>query len=178
MSVGAKFISSYLDTEYRKFEEIYSENFAVLYIHAYKMLGDRDEANDVVQDVFVTAWEKRHEIIIHTSLKAYLFRAVKNKILNIYSQQSLARKFETTFDAQRYSEIEDEAVREQKLMHLIEEEVSQLPEQMKVVFNMSRMEDKTNAEIAETLDISINTVKTHIGRALKKLRIKFVNFFL
>ncbi len=178
MSDKKKSISSFSDQDGVKFEKIYTDNFAVLYMHALKMLGNPEEATDVVQDVFTVAWQRRNEIVIHSSFKAYLFRAVKNKVLDIYAHQAAIRKFQTTLDMDISTSPQDDAAREQELMQLIEQEVSQLPEQMRVVFNMSRMEEKSNAEIAETLDISVNTVKTHIGRALKKLRVKFMLLFL
>lgn len=170
--------SSFLFQSKAEFEAIYNDNFAILYLHAFKMLGDREEAKDVVQEVFTTAWQKRSEIVIKTSLKAYLFQAVKNRILDIYAHQGVVRKFETTLAEPMYAAIDDEAVREQRLMKLIENEIATLPEQMRVVFRMSRMQEMSNNEIAESLDISVNTVKTHIGRALKKLRLRFTHFFL
>ena len=178
MSDKGKSISSFAEQYGVNFDKIYTDNFTVLYLHALKMLGNTEEATDVVQDVFTIAWQRRNEIVIHSSLKAYLFRAVKNKVLDIYAHQAAVRKFHSTLDVNISISPEDDAAREQELMRLIEQEVSQLPEQMRMVFNMSRMEEKSNAEIAETLDISVNTVKTHLGRALKKIRTKFMLLFL
>lgn len=169
--------SSFLFQSKAEFEAIYNDNFAILYLHAFKMLGDREEAKDVVQEVFTIAWQKRSEIVIKTSLKAYLFQAVKNRILDIYAHQGVVRKFETTLTEPMYSTIDEDAVREQRLMQLIENEIATLPEQMRVVFRMSRMQEMSHNEIAASLDISVNTVKTHIGRALKKLRLRFMHFF-
>lgn len=161
-----------------EFETIYKDNYALLYLHALKMLGDREEAKDVVQEVFTQAWNKRADIIIKKSIKAYLFQAVKNKVLDIYAHQATVRKFESSIDHEAYHTYDDAAVREERLMKQIESEITALPEQMATVFRMSRMQEKSHAEIAETLNISVNTVKTHIGRALKKLRLKFIHFFL
>ncbi len=159
------------------FEVIYQDNFPTLYLHAFKMLGNREEAMDVVQEIFTVAWSKRSEITIKTNVKGYLFQAVKNKVLDIYARDATVRKFEVTIKESTYQVIDDEALREKKLMEQIEAEISTLPEQMALIFRMSRMEEKTHAEIAEVLDISVTTVKTHIGRALKKLRLKFTYFF-
>lgn len=160
-----------------EFEAIYKDNYAVLYLHALKMLGDREEAKDVVQEVFTHAWKKRADIVIKRSVKAYLFQSVKNKVLDIYAHRATVRKFESSIDYDLYSTYDD-ALREEQLMQQIESEITALPEQMAAVFRMSRMQEKSHAEIAETLNISVNTVKTHIGRALKKLRVKFTHFFL
>lgn len=158
------------------FEVLYKENFAILYIHALNMLEDREEAKDIVQEVFAVTWQKREEIVIKTNMRAYLFQAVKNRILDLYAHEATVRKFRASINHEIFQSIDDEASREERLMKQIEGEISLLPEQMAVVFRMSRMEEKTHAEIAETLDISVNTVKTHIGRALKKLRLKFIHF--
>lgn len=160
------------------FEMIYKDNYTLLYLHALKMLGDREEAKDVVQEIFTQAWFKRADIVIKKNVRVYLFQAVKNKILDIYAHEATVRKFESTIDYGAYQLIHDDAAREELFMRQIENEIKTLPEQMAIVFRMSRIEEKSHAEIAETLNISVNTVKTHIGRALKKLRIKFVHFFL
>ncbi|MCY4778108.1 RNA polymerase sigma-70 factor [Sphingobacterium sp. UT-1RO-CII-1] len=161
-----------------EFDVLYRETYPFLYLHAFKMLGDRETAKDVVQEVFTHTWSKRADIVVKKSIRAYLVQAVKNKILDIYAHEATVRKFESTIDYGAYQLIHDAAAREELLMRQIENEIKTLPEQMAIVFRMSRMEEKSHAEIAETLNISVNTVKTHIGRALKKLRIKFVHFFL
>ncbi len=158
------------------FEQLYSDNYAVLYLHALKMLGDREAAKDIVQEVFTSTWQKRADIRIQSSAKAYLFQAVKNKILNIYAHETVARRFRAPLPSVPLQWMEDDALREQRLMEQIESEISKLPEQMATVFRMSRLQNKTQAEIAEELNVSITTVKTHIGRALKKLRSKFLHF--
>lgn len=160
------------------FEKIYKDNYELLYLHALKMLGDGDQAKDIVQEVFTQVWIKRADITIEKSIRSYLFQAVKNKVLDIYAHETIVRKFECSINQEVYQMQDDAAIREERLMKQIQSELTKLPEQMATVFLMSRMEEKTNAEIAETLNISVNTVKTHIGRALKRLRLKFTNCFL
>lgn len=158
------------------FKNLYQSNFAMLYLHALKMLGDGELAKDVVQEVFTNLWSKRDELTILTNPRSYLVQAVKNKILDIYAHNKVIRKFQHTIPSDFYVDQQEQS-NENILLEQVEKEISLLPEQMRKIFEMSHLQEKSNAQIAEELQISINTVKTHIGRALKKIRFKFTHLF-
>lgn len=158
------------------FLNVYQDNYSLLYIHALKMLGDREEAKDVVQEVFVKLWAKREHLPGSPKIKSYLLVAVRNSILDRFAHEKVRRKFLAQVDPDAFFYIKDEAHEERALMELVQAEIEQLPDQMRLVFELSRFEEKSNAEIASQLNISINTVKTHIGRALKKLKVRVSHF--
>lgn len=163
------------------FAELFQRYHQPLYFHAKKMLRDVDGAKDIVQDVFATIWSKRAQLTIPTAVDAYLYGAVKNRILNVIAHQNVVSKYAESIDHFLANGIAytDEQLREKELVRIIEREISLLPEKMRIVFEMSRNDELSYREIAEKLNISENTVKKQAQRAIKilKLRIK-LNLFL
>ena len=162
------------------FEEIYSRYFWRLYLHALKMLGDEDASKDLIQDLFVSLWEKRCESEVPATISAYLFTAVRNRVLNaiehsrVRSQyiSSLARFLTETGDSA------DEALIYQETAWMIEKEVERFPPKMKEVFILSRHHEFSHKEIADQLHLSDKTVKKQIYNALKILKIRLVSIVL
>ncbi|KAA5549627.1 RNA polymerase sigma-70 factor [Adhaeribacter rhizoryzae] len=156
------------------FKEIYERYFDVLYIHAYKRLQDKEEAQDVIQEVFTALWDKREYIILTSSLPAYLFTAVRNKILNTLSH----RKYESSYIQSLQQFINkgicqtDHLIRENQLQTLIEKEIAALPPKMQEVFSLSRNAHLSHKEIAAELNLSEQTVKKQVNNALRILRTK------
>jgi len=139
------------------------------FVH-YK-LGNVAAAEDIVQEVFIKLWENRHQIKEDRSLKSYLFTIANNLALNYLRHAKVAMKFQ---QAQIQESIPDESPQnllEKKEFHeKLLTGIAALPEKQRLVFMMSRMEQLSYQEIAERLDISIKTVESHIGNALKTLR--------
>jgi RNA polymerase sigma-70 factor (ECF subfamily) len=129
-----------------------------------------DEAEDVVQKMFCKLWEQRTQLNIKTSVKSYLYRAVHNSCLNKIKQAKA--RFEHN---QRYAYSMPEAagsnsVEYSELQLQIGKVLEELPPKCREVFEMSRMQHLSYAEIAGKLNISTNTVENHIAKALKLLR--------
>lgn len=127
----------------------------------------------VAEDVFFTLWEKRHEALPVSSLKAYLLKAVRNHSIDYLrtqkNEQFLDLESVTSRCFVREEDIFERYVMEE-LETMISEKIALLPEECQKVFYLSRYENKSYAEIAEELNISINTVKYHIKNALSTLR--------
>ncbi len=140
------------------------------------MLRDRDEAKDVIQEVFTRFWYKRSTIDLTGSLKSYLYKAVTNRIRDIILHEKVVKRHEESLQSfiDKGEFITDNWIRERELIALIEQEVSKLPLKMREVFELSRSQNKSYSEIASELQISENTVKKHISKALKKLRPKLI----
>lgn len=133
------------------------------------MVKDRETAEEVVQDLFVNFWEKRHQLELNVSIKAYLYRAVYNNCIHVNkknqrftSEESLLNN-ESTVD---FDNLLEKNELEIKIYTLIE----QLPTECKRIFKLSRFEELKYKEIAEKLQISIKTVETQMSRALKFLK--------
>ncbi|WP_017257165.1 RNA polymerase sigma-70 factor [Pedobacter arcticus] len=156
------------------FSQIYERYKGVLYIHAVKMIKDRDEAQDVVQELFTKLWNKRETISINTTLSAYLYTAVRNRILDIFSHEKVVAIHQQSlqiFIKQGEYQI-DNYIREKELALIIESEIATLPPKMREVFELSRKAHLSYLQIADQLNISENTVRKHITKALKRLRSK------
>lgn len=156
------------------YAEIYKRFFGILYIHAYRRLNDRDEANDLLQDMFSIIWQKREELELSGSLSSYLYASVRNRILNIFERRKVNSKYMNSlasFAGQNH-EYADHKVRESQLRQLIEAEINALPEPLKTIFVLSRNERMTYKEIGEHIGMTEQAVKSQMKRILKTLRKK------
>lgn len=156
------------------FAEIYNRFKHPLYLHAYRMLQDDEEAKDLVQELFAALWTKREDIVVSTSLDAYLYGAAKNRILNFMAHQKVIARYAAHLDAYMDSGVpgNDELLIEKELMAIIEREVASLPPKMREIFELSRHEGLSHKQIAGRLGISDKTVKKQIHNATKILKPK------
>lgn len=167
---------SYLLTQddEQAFTEIYHRFYGLLFIHASKRLNDDEEAKDAVQQLFESLWQKRAQVQADGNLSAYLYTAIRHRILDIFSHQEVENKYVDSLQSfiDQEQEFTDYRVREKQMKALIEKEIDLLPPKMREIFLLSRMENKSHKEIAAQLGISELTVKTQVKKALKILRSK------
>ncbi|EHQ25198.1 RNA polymerase sigma-70 factor [Mucilaginibacter paludis] len=156
------------------FSEIYARYQGLLYIYACKIVKDEDEAEDIVQDIFIYLWSKHSQIQFNSSLSAYLYSAVRYKFFDLLDRKKVRvdyaeslGKFLDTGVA-----ITDEYIREKELANLIEKEIARLPAKMREVFELSRKAHLSHREIAQKLNLSEKTVKNQVNNSLKELRFK------
>jgi RNA polymerase sigma-70 factor (ECF subfamily) len=184
-SLEINIISEFRKGNVKVFEQIYQQNAASLLTFANSMVGDFDAAKDIVHDVFVTIWEKRSFLTINTSLKAYLYKCVRNACFDHFKHQKVIDKF------QDHSKVElvereigylssigeySEEVLFEKRLEEVKRVIELLPEQCKKIFKLSRFEGLKNKEIALQLGISVRSVDTQIYRALKTLRDNCIDY--
>ncbi|WP_289749112.1 RNA polymerase sigma-70 factor [Bacteroides acidifaciens] len=157
----------------KAFSIIFNEYYSLLCAVSYQYVQDVQISEAVAEDVFFTLWEKRHEALPVSSLKAYLLKAVRNHSIDYLrtqkNEQFLDLESVTSRCFVREEDIFERYVMEE-LETMISEKIALLPEECQKVFYLSRYENKSYAEIAEELNISINTVKYHIKNALSTLR--------
>lgn len=163
------------------YTEIYSRYKLVLHTHAYKWMRDREEAMDMIHELFTILWDKRETIQFNTNLSGYLYISLRNKIFNRISK----KRFETRYidSLQEFINkgdcITDYRIREKQLADIIEKEIAALPPKMREVFELSRKSNLSHKEIAQQLDLSEQTVRKHIQHALRILKSKLgLIFFL
>ncbi|HTF80425.1 MAG TPA: RNA polymerase sigma-70 factor [Cytophagales bacterium] len=156
----------------RAFESLFKFYYQRLCHYACSMLHEMEEAEEVVQQVFINIWDKRAHIEISTSFQSYLYRAVNNASLNKIKQRKAYGLHHEYIKLEMESSIDSttQAVLSEELRGSIMEAVDLLPQQCKLVFEMSRFEGMKHQEIADELDISIKTVENQIGKALKHMR--------
>jgi RNA polymerase sigma-70 factor (ECF subfamily) len=153
-------------------EMLFKTFYQPLCQYAYSFLRDKDEAEEVVQSAFVNIWDRREELTIQTSVKSYLYRAVRNACLNVIKHERVKKEHETHELAQGepVHEGTSEGVMMTELERRIAAAMKALPEQCRLVFQLSRFEELRYAEIAEQLNISVKTVENHMGKALRIMR--------
>jgi RNA polymerase sigma-70 factor (family 1) len=156
------------------FTAIYDRYFWLLHTHAYKWMRNRDDAKDIIHELFSALWSKRETLDLENRLAPYLYAAVRNRIFNQLAKEKYAVKYSDSLEKFiKHGEcITDHSVRERILLELIEEGIAEMPPKMREVFEMSRKRHLSHREIATQLDISEETVKKHINHALKILRPK------
>lgn len=162
------------------YTEIYHRYKALLYSFAYKRLGEREEARDIIHELFLSLWAKRETIEINTTLLPYLYTSVRNRIMDRFAKQKVAERYINQF--QEYIDAgespADHLARERNMMELIEREIAALPPKMRRVFELSRNTNMSRKEIAQELNLSEETVKSHMHHALKTLKGKLGPLFL
>jgi RNA polymerase sigma-70 factor, ECF subfamily len=154
------------------FEMIFRAYYQPLCRYAYSFLSDKEEAEEVVQSAFITVWEKRKSLDIQTSLKSYLYRMVRNACLNVIKHEKIKQQHvahELAVTEATYESV-SQKVYASELELKIGEAMKVLPEQCRLVFQLSRFEELKYQEIADQLQISVKTVENHMGKALKIMR--------
>lgn len=170
-------------------EELFRKFYKILRAYAYRLSGDKDIAEDIVQDVYYELWKKRNELVMENAIKSYLFRSIYTKTLNylnskVYTdretfEQSTEGRIQQIY-VQSQSYDQESELMYKELCRQVNSAIESLPEQCKKVFILSRKYEFKNREIAEQLDISVKTVEKHISKALSILRLslKDVSFIL
>lgn len=159
------------------FAAIYRTYFTNLCEFTYYITKDEEVAKELVQDTFLAVWDQRRTWSPYGTIRSYLYKAVKNRSLDFLKHQKVVRKWEKVSQFTEAKSAEDEdLLSQQQLANAIDNEVERLPQKCKMIFIMSRQQGLTYGEIAEIQQISIKTVETQIGRALKKLRSSLKDF--
>lgn len=148
-----------------------------LYFSCRKFIASPEEAKDLLQNVFLRFLEKRMEIDIHTSLKAYLFRSVQNECLNyLRSVPAHAGKENLGVEICDMYATPDIVLATVEIEQIIENTIKQFPPQCKTICILSRLKGLKNQQIAQKLNISVRTVDTQIYRALKILKVRLKDY--
>jgi RNA polymerase sigma-70 factor (ECF subfamily) len=158
-------------------ERIYKQYWSKLYIYAFNVLHEREICEDIVQEIFIDLWTRRHDIQI-VDLNSYLYRSVKFQIFNNFRKSKYKKQLLMKLDLIEEQYKIDELYEKEVLKTHIIEVISKLPEQRKIIFQMSRHEGLSNKEISEKLSISLQTVKNQISESLKYIRKSMKNFYL
>ncbi|GEO06120.1 DNA-directed RNA polymerase sigma-70 factor [Adhaeribacter aerolatus] len=154
------------------FDEIYNRYWATLFSQAYKRLANKENTEELLQDLFTKLWINRHQITVTSSLGAYLAVSVKYLVLNQVAKEAVRTRFAV---AQKqalvaHTNLTEETIISQELEGLVAQEVAKLAPKCKSVFVLSRFNQYSNKEIAQELNISEKTVENQITKAIKLLR--------
>ena len=162
------------------FDTIYINNFSRLFLFAKEYVLFDEDAENIVQDVFLMLWEKKEVLRVNISLTAYLFTLVKNKCIDFLRHIMVAQTYTETIQNEYNAELNiklyalesfnQSLESDEDIETLLQQAIDKLPERCRLIFIKSRIEGKKYKEIAEELNLSVNTVEGQISIALKKLR--------
>lgn len=167
---------------HKVFKKVFTNYYEELVIYANSFLFDKSASEDIVQEVYIYIWENTHKINIKTSIKAYIYAMVRNQCLNYLKTLKIT-------DDLNFIELNASLIIEQDLDFFSTEDkrivynqivliVDSLPDRMQQIFKLKFLENYKYAEIAEELDISINTVKTQLKRAKFKISQSLISLLI
>lgn len=161
-----------INDDYSSFEKIFKNNYKSLCTYACHVVKSHELAEEIVDDVFCNLWKNRKKIQITSSFRAYLLTSIRNKSLDCLRKMKHEKNavLESAATVPCKQSIAYETLFFEELNGRIEAAIQGLPRQCRTIFLMSRDQDLKYKEIAELLNISIKTVDTQMGRALKYLR--------
>lgn len=156
------------------FNEIYSRFWDSLYRYAYRIFNEEPICEDIVQEVFISLWEKSATADIQ-NIEAYLFRAIKYRVATHIRDLKFTSIHLDILENLPQIESTDSAIEYQEFENNFLQEIDKLSPKCRNVFELSRFENLSNSEIATKLNISIRTVEKHISDAIKTLK-NSINF--
>lgn len=153
-----------------EFEKLFRTHYAALVTFASGMVASMDAAEDLVQEVFIAVWRRRAELPPAAVARAYLYKAVRHRALNALRHDRIAR--ESAESSERpfaVASVEDDLILGET-ESAVRAAIAGLPERARLMFTLSRDQGLTYAEIASVTGVSVKTVETQMGRALRALR--------
>jgi RNA polymerase sigma-70 factor (ECF subfamily) len=162
------------------FDALYAKYNKRLYKFAYSILKSSEEAENVIQDVFLNLWENRQKVEKNSSIKYYVFTIAYNSAISVLRKKSRESEFFEYLKS--LQDLNQEPVNLElefnELTTKLDEIVNDLPPRQKEVYLLHKVEGMKYNEIAEKLNISVNTIENHMARALKTIREKLGNYSL
>ena len=154
------------------FECIYKEYYVSLCVFAARITGNQEEAEEIVQNIIITIWDKKDGINITKSLKSYLFQSVHNMALNYLRKKKLENNYMLSIAGKLHDLYlnHSEKIIYNELENIINDAINKLPEQTQKIFKQSRLEGLKYKEIAKNEGITVKGVEFHISKALQLLR--------
>lgn len=173
--LDAELIIEIINNNEQAFYELYMRYSTLLLVYANRKLADKEEAKDVVQEVFVHFWDQKANLASDLQVSAYLYKAVLNKILNIYKHKDVLQRFEAAqFNyTPTISNDTDFLIREKEIRAMIDKEIAAMPPRMREIYQLKKQYFLSTKAIAEKFELSEHTVSTQLKRAAKLLKDKF-----
>ncbi len=174
-NLGYESMNENFDLTYKLLFRKYYTN---LLFYATRIVGE-EEAEDVVQDVFVELWRRQDSMTVGDQIQAFLYRAVYTRALNVLKHRDIKNSYEAVMLEIHQKRIEFyqpdsndvvKRIEDGELRRELSDAINELPDKCKMVFKLSYMHDMKNKEIAEAMGISLRTVEAHMYKALKLLR--------
>ena len=143
-----------------------------LCVYALNLINNQSQAEDIVQNVFIKTWERRHDLKDHFSIKSFLYKSVYNEFIDQHRKRQSVMILEKKYIDALDTIVEENDTSFEKYISMLKREIQNLPPKCKRTFLLSKQDGLTNVEIAEYLNISIKTVESQITKAFTLLRLK------
>lgn len=169
----SELLSMMRDGNSKAFDEVYERYWLKLYVEAFKRLRSEDDAKDLVQDLFITLWARKQTLVVNKSLGAYLYTSIKHRVLNFIAANAVKGDYIDSLSVTiaDYDNSSYERIISDDLQLFIDQRIDNLSPRVKEVYLLSRNENLSVKEIAAKLNVSDQTVKNQLTKALKDLRI-------
>jgi len=164
-------VEKIISGDLKAFETLFNDYYERLAYFAFQHLGDKDSAEDVVQELFSKLWMNRQQLTVEISMNAYLYGAVRNACLNQLKHQKVKEAYlSSSITPMEYDNYISNKIDANDLAQLIQSCIIELPPERQKIFLLSREQGLKYKEIAEELGISVKTVEAQMGKALRFLR--------
>ncbi len=158
------------------YRQLFIKYYSPLCEYASQFISDT-ESEELIQDLMLFLWENRKGLMITTSLKSYLFTAVKYRCLNAIKKKQYHEQIHSIIYNQLKDQFDDpDYYLANELAENIQKAIGELPETYRETFLLSRFGDQTNTQVATQLDVSVKTVEYRISQSLKILRLKLKDY--
>ncbi|WP_239063409.1 RNA polymerase sigma-70 factor [Bacteroides sp. 51] len=174
------------DENRNSFEEVYISYFSKMKHFAREYVVSDEDAENIVQDVFLELWERKELLNMPINLIAYLFTAIKNRCIDLLRRKVMIRETADKLQEEhlltlrmKYYSLEafdQNLFQEKDIEQILSEAINNLPEKCREIFVKSKIEGKKQKEIAAELNVSINTIETQMGIAYKKLKTELKDY--
>ena len=175
-----EFIEGLNQKSRKAYHLLYRQYYAMLVVYALRFLQSKEEAEDAVQDVFLALWEDDRKFENTDDLLAFLYTSLKNRCLNVLRERTSQKKYEAyyrSFNQEIANAEEPVNVTYEEVLGKLYHLIDQLPLRCRMVF-LLYMDGRKNEEIAEALDITVNTVKAQKQKAMEKLKEQMGELFV
>jgi len=170
-------ISNGDETAFRKIFNHYSDR---LYSYTLRITDNEELAEEIVMDAFMKIWSNRKDLCLVRQFDSYLYTIVRNQAFTAIKRKAHESSIinHLSLIKTEYENSTEDTVVYNECQHILSEAVNQLPSQQRLVYSLSRDEGLKYNEIAEQLNLSKNTVKAHLKKAVSSLRIVFTNYLV
>jgi len=160
------------------FNQLFTDYYQNLCRFAYTFVKDADISEEIVQELFISIWERRQTITIKTSARAFLYTSIKNRALNYIRNEKTRVGHEDDFAREQNSKVDSliNFCEQEELNHIIKQAISELPPQCRTIIELRQKHSLSNREIALQLNLSVKTVENQINISIKKLREKIAPY--
>ena len=153
------------------FDNLYYRYYEAVRANIFKIVRDEEMTDEILQEVFISLWDKREKFADYSKISGWLFVASYNRSINYLRRRATERLRNSPFNpGEDYADDPGQAALQEEQYRLLEEAIDQLPPQRRKVFELCRFGGKTYEQAAQELSISKNTVKEHLALAGESIR--------